>query len=516
MKKLYFLTFFFLIRTTLFAQIKGTVPEAYKLPKGRDRRIALVVGNQNYSATCFKLTTPINNAEDIANTLQKLGFDVILCKDFSTNELLRAMDDFKIKLKQYNVGLFYYSGYSVRFNGDDYLMPINTQLNDTDELEDSCVKLGRIMSIMEEEKLQTSLFFLDSFGIDPSTFGNHISSSLYVPNNPTGSIFATSIKSKILANTGNRNSLFTEELLRNFPQANVGLRVMLDNASSATEKRSNRNELPRRYDELKGDFYFLISNEGETEKETIQAPMVLINEGKSALNKPKSKKELLSYEPEMVFVAGGSFEMGSNEGYDNEKPVHRVKLGDYYIGKYEVTQAQWEKVMENNPSEFKGCANCPVENVSWDDIQVYLHKLNKQTGKSYRLPTEAEWEYAARGGKASEGYDYAGGRMAKNVGWIGSNSDSKTHEVGTKKMNELGIYDMSGNVWEWCNDWYRAYGSTNRRNQTKTNIGNYRVLRGGCWHDFAGYSRYSRVAHRYSSHPQDRDSGYGFRVVLNP
>ena len=164
---------------------------------------------------------------------------------------------------------------------------------------------------------------------------------------------------------------------------------------------------------------------------------------------------------QMVAVQGGTFTMGctSEQGddcYDDERPAHRVTVSDFYIGKYEVTQAQWRAVMGFNPSYFKG-DNLPVETVSWDDVMDFIHKLNSLTGRQYRLPTEAEWEYAARGGN---NYKYSGSNSAGNVAWYGYNSSRTTHPVGTKSANGFGLYDMSGNVYEWCSDWYRAYNGT--------------------------------------------------------
>lgn len=186
---------------------------------------------------------------------------------------------------------------------------------------------------------------------------------------------------------------------------------------------------------------------------------------------------------EMVFVQGGTFLMGRNDGEFGEKPVHSVTLNDFYIGKFEVTQKQWRDVMGGNPSYFQNCDNCPVEQVSWSDIQKFINKLNQITGKPYRLPTEAEWEYAATGGNNNNGYAYSGSNNVSDVAWFSENSGSKTHPVGQKQPNELGIYDMSGNVWEWCNDWYDEkyynYGPSN--NPRGPGTGKYRVLRGGSW-----------------------------------
>ena len=164
---------------------------------------------------------------------------------------------------------------------------------------------------------------------------------------------------------------------------------------------------------------------------------------------------------EMVRVEGGTFRMGatSEQGGDaerDEKPVHSVKLNTFYIGKTEVTQALWQAVMGSNPSHFKG-ADLPVENVTWYDCQNFIQKLKSLTGQKFRLPTEAEWEFACRGGNKSRGYKYSGSNNLGSVAWYNGNSGGKTRPVGTKAPNELGIYDMSGNVWEWCNDWYADY-----------------------------------------------------------
>jgi formylglycine-generating enzyme required for sulfatase activity len=187
----------------------------------------------------------------------------------------------------------------------------------------------------------------------------------------------------------------------------------------------------------------------------------------------------------MVYVQGSTFTMGctSEQGsdcWDDEKPVHQVTLDGFYIGKYEVTQAEWEKVMGTNPSYFKG-KNLPVEQVSWNDIQEFLRRLNAQTGGNYRLPTEAEWEYAAKGGNQSQEYKYSGSNNVGEVAWYTSNSSGSTHPVGQKRSNELGIYDMNGNVWEWCSDWYGGYSSNSQVNPKGPSSGSYRVIRGGSW-----------------------------------
>ena len=214
----------------------------------------------------------------------------------------------------------------------------------------------------------------------------------------------------------------------------------------------------------------------------------------------------------MKRVSGGTFQMGSDdsEADSDEKPVHSVTVSTFYMGETEVTQALWKAVMGNNPSSFKG-DNLPVEMVSWTDCQEFIRKLNSLTGRSFRLPTEAEWEFAARGGNQSNGYKYAGSNSIGSVAWYTDNSGGKTHAVKGKSPNELGLYDMSGNVWEWCSDWKDSYSSGSQTNPKGPSSGSYRVLRGGGWNYSA---RRCRVSNRFNIVPDYRFNGYGFRLCL--
>lgn len=190
----------------------------------------------------------------------------------------------------------------------------------------------------------------------------------------------------------------------------------------------------------------------------------------------------------MVAVKGGTFTMGAtneDEWYieSDELPAHQVTLSDYYIGETEVTQELWQAVMGSNPSYYTGNLQRPVDHVSWNDCKTFITKLNTLTGETFSLPTEAEWEYAARGGSKSQGYLYSGSNTIDDVAWYSSNSSSTTHPVKTKLPNELGIYDMCGNLSEWCADWYSSsyYSSSPRNNPTGPSFGSNRVLRGGCY-----------------------------------
>ena len=217
---------------------------------------------------------------------------------------------------------------------------------------------------------------------------------------------------------------------------------------------------------------------------------------------------------DMVRVEAGTFTMGATaemkDRDDSEKPTHQVTLtNDYYIGKYEVTQALWQAVMGNNPSCYKG-DNLPVESVSWDDCQEFISKLNRITGKTFRLPTEAEWEYAARGGKKSRGYRYSGSNNYSDVAWYYDNSGKRPHAVGTKQPNELGIYDMTGNVCEWCQDRYGKYSSSSQTNPTGATSGSDRVNRGCSYIHTAG-----PLCFRVNDTPGGRYANLGLRLALS-
>lgn len=247
---------------------------------------------------------------------------------------------------------------------------------------------------------------------------------------------------------------------------------------------------------------------------------------------------------EMVFVKGGCYQMGDTFGDGKrhphpvffeypksvEEPVHEACVDDFFIGKYEVTMRQWRAIMGNTrfeftsdpihealrmgKPEFTSCDECPIGQVSWHDTQQFINKLNKKTGKNYRLPTEAEWEYAARSGGKNE--KYAGTNNKSELGdyaWYSKNSGRMTNPVGMKKPNGLGIYDMSGNVWEWVNDWYdKDYNNSSKDNPKGPRFGKYRVIRGG---SYAQEAWFTRSTSRYGYEPdyRARDGLIGFRVV---
>lgn len=223
----------------------------------------------------------------------------------------------------------------------------------------------------------------------------------------------------------------------------------------------------------------------------------------------------------MVYVGPGTFQMGSTTGNEDEKPVHSVTISKgYYIGETEVTQALWKAVTGNSPmtssslwSTAYGLGdNYPAYNISYEDVESFIKQLNSLTGAQFRMPTEAEWEFAARGGKKSKGYEYSGSNTVGDVAWYCNNSGEKTHAVKTKAANELGIYDMSGNVWEWCSDWYGWYSSSSVTDPTGPASDSYRVGRGGDW---INYASHCRSAHRSHSRPTERYTNRGVRLACS-
>lgn len=238
--------------------------------------------------------------------------------------------------------------------------------------------------------------------------------------------------------------------------------------------------------------------------------------GNSAIN-PSQAEIVRSIENNMLRIEGGTFTMGCQNENDTscyywEKPAHKVTLNTFYMARYPVTQKDWLAVVGDKPWFTKDCPDCPVENVSWYDAQVFLSRLNQLTGKFYRLPTEAEWEYAARGGSKSKNYTFAGSNTLNVVGWHEGNSNRISHPVGGKQPNELGLYDMSGNVWQWCSDWFddKYYSKSPEENPQGPGRESYRSCRGGSWWS---EEKDCRVTNRDRYPPDARDDDVGFRIA---
>ncbi len=554
--------FFFICLWAIFpvsAQNKGMKPVQGIAPEGTERRLALVVGNKDYQYTS-RLNNPVNDADDMATALQSLGFEVILKKNLTQNDFLRTIDEFGNRLQKYDVGLFYFSGHGVQYAGENYLVPIDADVKAAPEIEYSCVKLGRTMAKMEGANLDVSLAFIDACRDNPfpNSSKSIVAKGLSIPNNPPGSFVAFSTRAGSTAddNQQGRNGLFTSELLKYIVIPNLGIRGILDRTTKGVSTLSNKAQIPGRYDELTGDFVFVTTNNVVTnveipirqeELEIVGEPSIFsewaVKEEEKAKSKGNSNTKFTDLPfSDMVFIPGGTFQMGDvkGEGESDEK-ARTVTLDGFWMSKYEIKQAQWEAVMGNNPSYFSNCSNCPVENISWYDAVDFCNKLSDLIGKQrvykrdglrveinayadgYRLPTEAEWEFAAGGGvnnrtRFGNGKDILSPQEANFNGNMsykkayskeGINRE-KTLPVGSFKPNSLGLYDMTGNVSEWCQDWYNWYSAKEESNPIGELIGTTKVYRGGAWGNIPSKMR---VSSRASKDPESKGRFTGLRIV---
>ncbi len=492
-------------------------------------RLALVIGNSAYPGQA--LPNAANDAQDMAATLRQLGFEVILKLNLNQTELEDVVSAFTQRLKNYEVGLFYFAGHGFEAGDNlNYLMSVEVRsdLNETLAKRKSLC-LNDVMSSMKEANSHTNILLVDACRNNPFRgWDRNTASGLGAVNAPSGTIafFAASPGQTASENAGQRNGLFTQELLKQLRQPNVELISIFKNTARAV-KGKNARQTPYQAGFITDDFYF---------KRT-DTPTQISRQEEPA-------KPVVDLEPiAMISIPGGSFMMGSNNEW--EKPIHRVTLSRFMMAKYETTVAEFErfveatgyqteaekgngsKVYSNGKWETKADAywrcdtegkvrprseyNHPVIHVSWKDAVAYCEWLSQRTGQQYRLPTEAEWEYAARGGQQSRKTIYAGSNNLNEVGW--HTQRRGTYAVGQKRANELGLYDLSGNVWEWCSDWSSEdfYTYSPERDPTGPSRGAYRTVRGGSWfHD----AEDNRVSARMGIEPVTSISWLGFRVVL--
>ena len=550
-------TFFLVPSLSLFAQ---------------ERRTALVIGNANYESS--PLANPVNDANDIAKALRNLGFIVIHKKNATQREMEKAVREFGKTLRKHGgVGLFYYAGHGIQVNGRNYLIPVDAEIETESDVKFEAVDAGRVLGKMEDADNDLNIVILDACRDNP--FARSFRSStqgLARMDAPRGSIIAyATAPGSVAADGGGRNGVFTKYLLKHMNTPGLPIEDVLKNVRTDVLDESNERQIPWESSSLTGNFYFnsgrgiavrkrpTTEPEGslreekaglererrelerlrteierqklESERKRLQAEKKrleaasLANKPSKASTKPLSKRTGVPdnrtwTDPvtgmEFVWVPKGCFEMGcgswTSDCSNNEKPVHEVCLDGFWMGKHEVTQGQWKKIMGSNPSYKKG-DTYPVEEVSWDDAQEFISKLNaKGNGKhDFRLPTEAEWEYACRSGGKPE--KYAGGSDVYRLAWYVGNSGHSSHPVGTKKPNGIGLYDMSGNVLEWCEDWYGKYSSASLKNPKGPSEGRDRVIRGGSWYDSQGSAR---CADRNGFHPDSRHTYLGFRLVRTP
>ncbi len=482
-----------------------------------NKKLALVIGNGNYISKGDYLANPLNDAAAMTTALQELGFTVLTHKNLSQRNLKKAINNFGEQLKNYDAGLFFYAGHGMQVKGINYLVPVDVELKNETDVELDCVRADRVLLKMEAAKTDINIVVLDACRDNPfeRSWRSGKGKGLAFMDAPVGSLIAYATQHGRTASDGNgRNGLYTSAILEHIHTPNLSVLEIFMRVRTTVKKRSNNEQIPTETNTTTKNFYFKYELREPPPLPPIPEPGIPPIPIPEPEPPPRiSPLDLIPYN--MVDVEGGTFMMGcaSEQGDDCESdknPAHQVTLSDFSISKYEVTQAQWKEIMDENPSYFKTCDECPVERLSWNDTQEFIKRLNQKTGKNYRLPTEAEWEYAARGGSSSRGYKYAGSNDLNRVAWHDYNAEVKTQKVGTKNANELGLYDMSGNVSEWCSDRYEDYSAAAQTNPTGPSSGSSRVLRGSSWR-----SKSAGVVKRFKDFQSNKYTYYGFRLAHN-
>jgi len=646
-----------------------------------ENRVALVIGNGDYNNAPLK--NPVNDATDISNSLQDLGFHVIKGTNLNRKQLRQRIREFGTLLKKADVSFFYFAGHGVQFDGENYLIPIAVDMQSEEEVVDEAISVSSVLHKMEVAGNAINIVVLDACRNNPfaSSFRS-ATRGLTRLDGPTGSIIAyATAPGKIASDGSGKNGLYTQHLLNYIHEPGLSIEQVFKKVRIGVIGDTGGKQIPWENSSLLGDFYFVKSksdksnndpinyelrfwksadksasrsfyqaylekypnghfsdlatrklklfdfgqvtirsnvfndhikingeyrgssqldielkvgehsievskegyepykinvmvkgnekqllnvqlkavsnNDNQTKPKQIETtlkpskPVPLVTEKlqnvakttkQKITVKPKLESEKL-FDMEFIKVPAGCFMMGSpfsEEGRLQDELQHEVCISkDYWLGKYEVTQAQWQSIMGKNPSYFKGCGtDCPVEEVSWNDIQSFIFRLNDKTGLNYRLPTEAEWEYAARAGTQSatyknnpewigtnnvpdlndiawysgnSGIDYKGGKYCED--WEDKQLEGfrcGTHSVGKKQPNAWGFYDMIGNVWEWTNDRYGRYSSKLKDDPKGPKKGGMRVTRGGNWSDSI---QQNRSAARYGFGVRTKQNNLGFRLA---
>jgi len=519
-------------------------------PSHPNQRIALIIGNGAYANKEDVLPNPPNDADDMAKVLKQVGFEVMLSKNISLEAMENAIKAFGDKLNKGGTGLFYFAGHGVQYQGDNYLFPIGAMgsVSAAEHLRYKTVNVNYILGTMAAARNNLNIVILDACRNNPfarslfSKRGLKNSNGLASMEVPSGTLiaYATRPNKTALDGTGGRNSPYVKYLKQELPKPGLSILEMLTNVRVAVKKATKNRQAPGFYSELDRKFCFVApcgqSTLSQAPPVTPVPPPVIsqtpipptISAGKVFQDRLKGGGK----GPEMVWIAAGSFKMGDIQGGgdSDEKPVHRVSITQRFaMGRYEVTFAEYDKFAEATGREKPddegwGRGNRPVINVSWNDATAYAKWLSQQTGQTYRLPTEGEWEYAARGGTTTKywwgntaSHEYANygvsgwGGLAK-----GKDRWKHTAPVGSFKANPFGIYDTAGNVWELVQDWYDSdyYSSPPPRSDPSgPGAGQYRVYRGGGWN--AGASL-CRSALRGGDSPGGRSSALGFRLLRQP
>jgi formylglycine-generating enzyme required for sulfatase activity len=454
----------------------------------------------------------------MADVLKRVGFSVTLLPDADQQQMETAVDALSQQLRQGGVGLFYFAGHGVQVAGQNYLMPVRTSITAEEDVKYKAVAAGWVLDRMEAARNTLNILILDACRDAPFTRQwRSTTQGLATMQAGTGTdtliAFAT-LPSQVAADGKERNSPFTKHLLQQLVVPGVLVEEVFKRVRTAVVQETGGKQRPQDWNASTQEFRFVEGAPTQPPSPPATEPRVAVGVYPPPTPSEPSKTFRNGLGMEFVLIPAGEFMMGSNNGDSDEKPAHKVRISTpFYLGQYEVTQREWQAVMGQNPSHFKGEATLPVENVSWEEVQEFLRRLNaREGGPRYRLPTEAEWEYAARAGTSTA---YSFGDSERQLGeyaWYGEDLGGKTHPVGQKKPNAWGLYDMQGNVWEWVQDWYGedTYTSAAVTDPQGPSSGSLRVFRGGSWINDA---RGCRAANRHFDAPGDRVANLGVRLL---
>ncbi len=496
-----------------FPSMPADTLSALQSPSTTQRGIALVIGNAAYQTG--RLRNPGNDAADMAGSLRQLGFEITLVRDANLRQMEDAIDQFIRRLRRGGTGLFYFAGHGVQVAGENYLIPLGSRIDRPQDVRYEAVPAGRVLGAMEDAGNAVNIVILDACRNNPYAQGwRSANRGLAIVQGTRGSLIAyATAPGKVAADGEGRNGIYTKHLLQYMTAPGLLVERVFKKVRIAVMQETGGQQTPWVSTSITADFYFVPppSPPPASVEPRTQVAVGIYPTPSSKSPRPKTLRNTIGME--FVLIPAGAFMMGANDGSANEQPIHMVRMSrPFYLGKYEVTQGQWQAVMRNNPSGFTGHADLPVEQISWQDVQAFIRRLNAREGSTaYRLPTEAEWEYAAHAGSSTI-YSFGDGpsRLGEHA-WYRDNAEKKTHPVGQLTPNAWGVYDMYGNVREWVQDWYsKRYPADTVTAPQGPSSGSNRVNRGCSW---ANRARFCRSATRSLARPDDRFDLLGFRLL---
>lgn len=455
--------------------LAGTQPAKHKY-------MALVIDNTDSPANPTQQTAPEKMARALAGKLASMGFEVTAKENLKLDDFKAALNKF-YKSSEGGTMLLYFSGAGFLEEGKSYLFPADTACASWKECVQVSIPLNPVVETLGKTGPQQKIIILDAF------LSGSEQRPVNLPEAPN-TLLAFAAQFNQPGSVDMEPGDYTAALLRHL-DASAAFVQVLQRARNDVARQTENRQIPWIAGKL---------------PQLFTLPSRLSQQFDASTPPFRDCQQC----PEMVVIPAGSFYMGSNDGYDSEKPLHIATVGKpFALGKFEVTQAQWRAIMGNDPGHFSGCDDCAAEQVSWEDAQEYIRKLNEKTGKQYRLPSEAEWEYACYGGSRAE---HCGSNDVNAVAWYDSNSMKQTHPAGRKQPNGYGLHDMSGNVWEWVADSHHGSyaGAPTDGSAWQGGDEERRMLRGGSWLNDA---LSARAAYRFGSAATDRSSSYGFRVA---